>query len=302
VHVNKQTVGCYLFYAGNKEETMNTNSKNLTGIQLVRSMMLFFGSFMFAFILNSYIIHEAGHVLGGMLYGCKIEGFHINPFGTGGWLSQCPNPETMTLKGRFIQGMGGPIIGLPLSIAITLILWRKRSPIWLPLLMSATVVCIGNFLGVLDSIQNYPGHIFDYGWMLYVGVPPFIIWTIGIASLTIGIILMHMLIPLAGIGGTEPFWKILALILSTWPLYFFIRLIYQSLEGKNISGPISVLIFGVILATLISLTFKPVIKVAARFTSTEPFMPSLAAVWLDFGLGVGLTVLLVATNPIWFPQ
>ena len=56
-------------YAKNEEETMITTSQNLSGTQLARSLLLFFGAFMFAFILNSYIIHEAGHAFGGMLFG-----------------------------------------------------------------------------------------------------------------------------------------------------------------------------------------------------------------------------------------
>lgn len=273
-------------------------SQNLTGTQLGRSLLLFSGAFLFAFILNSYIIHEAGHAFGGMLFGCKFESLHINPFGTGDWHSRCPNPMTMGLTGRFIQGMGGPIFGLPLSILITLFLWRKRKPVLLPLLMSATVACIGNFLGVIDSMGNYPGHIFDYGWMLSIGVPSFVIWGIGFASLVIGIVLMNLLIPLSGIGTSEPFWKVLFLNLSTWPFYLLIRLIVQYQEGVDISGPSSFLILGIILATLTALPFKPIIKFANRFTHLEPVLPAVHTVWLVFGLGVGLTVVLSLLYPI----
>ena len=277
---------------------MNTVSQRLSGAQLIRSMLLFFGAFLFAFTINSYIIHEAGHALGGVLFGCQFEGLNVNPFGTGGWRNQCP--ETMTLTGKVIQGLGGQIFGLPLSIAVTFLLWRKRSPILLPLLMSATVICTGNLISVLDSIPSYPDFIFDYGWALYIGIPPFILWAIGIASLVFGIILMDLLMPLAGIRATEPFWKVLALNLSTWPLYLAVRLFYQSLIGINIAGPFNFFVFGVILATLTALTFKPVYKLADRFTHTEPVLPSAGAVWLATGLGVGLTVLLAVFNPIWF--
>jgi len=273
---------------------MNTGSKNLTGTQLIHSLLLFFGSFMFSFILNSYIIHEAGHAFGGMLFGCKIKSLIINPFGTGDWDSQCP---FMTLNGKVVQGMGGPIFGLPISIAITLLLWRKRKPILMPLLMSASVVCIANFLGVLDSMLNYPGHIFDYGWMLLIGVPPFLVRVIGIISLVIGIILMNLLLPLAGIGITESFWKVLLLNLSTWPLYLLIRLFYQVSEGVDSTGPLSFLILGGILAIFTALPFRPILKFASRFTKIEPVLPSKHATWLSFGLGVGLTVVLTLLNP-----
>lgn len=281
---------------------MNTAYPKLTGAQLSRSMLLFFGAFMFAFIVNSVIIHEAGHAFGGVLFGCKVKRLYINPFGTGGWDSQCPSPVTMGLTGRVIQGMGGPLFGLPISIAITVLLWRKKRPIWLPLLMSAYVVLIGNFLGVLDSMQNYPGHIFDYGWLLQIGVPSFVIWVIGIGSLVIGIILLNLLIPLAGIGISEPIWKVWLLNLSTWPLYLLVRLIYQVLEGADVAGPLSFFIFGVILATLTALPFRPILKFASRFTKTEPVLPSARAVWSVFGLGLGLTIVLAVTIPIWFSQ
>ena len=206
----------------------------------------------------------------------------------------------MTQAGKLIRGMGGEIFGLPISIAVTLLLWHKRSPMWLPLLMSATVVCIGNVFSVLDSISSYPGFIFDYGLMLKVGMPPFILWVIGIASLIFGIILMNLLFPLAGIGLSEPFWKVLILSLTTWPFFLAVRIIYQSLAGRGIQGPINVFIFGVILAALTAITFKPVYKLADRISHIEPVLPSPDAAWLAFGLGVGLTVLLVALNPIWF--
>jgi hypothetical protein len=200
---------------------MNTASQRLSGSQLVRSMLLFFGAFLFAFSLNSYIIHEAGHALGGVLFGCQFQGLRVNPFGTGGWLDHCP--DTMTLAGKFVRGMGGEIFGLPLSIAVTLLLWRKRSPMLLPLLMSAAVICIGNVFSVLFSIAAYPGSVYDFGWMLQVGIPPFVLWAIGIASLVFGIILMNLVTPLAGVGRTEPFWKVLTLNLAAWPLFFAVR-------------------------------------------------------------------------------
>lgn len=281
---------------------MNTLSQNLTGNQLVRSMLLFFGAFMFAFLVNTVIMHEAGHAFGGVLFGCKLKELYINPFGTGGWDSQCPSPLTMGSTGKVIQGMGGTIFGLPISIAFTLLLWRKRRPILLPVLMSAYVAFIGNFLGVLDSVQNYPGFIFDYGWLLHIGVPSFVIWVIGIASLVIGIILINLLIPLAGIGITEPFWKVLLLHLSTWPPYLLIRLLYQVSAGVKISGPLSFFIFGIILATLTAVFFRPILNIASRFTNTQHVLPSARAVWLGFGLGAGLTVVIALSVPIWFPQ
>lgn len=128
---------------------MNTTSQHLTGSQLTRSMLLFFGAFLFAYSLNFYIIHEAGHAFGGVLFGCQLEGLNVNPFSPGGWRNQCP--DTMTLTGQFVRVMGGEIFGLPLSIAVTFLLWRKRSPLLLPLRMSAAVICIGNVFSVLDS-------------------------------------------------------------------------------------------------------------------------------------------------------
>jgi hypothetical protein len=208
----------------------------------------------------------------------------------------------MTLIGKVIQGMGGQFFGVPLSIAVTLLLWRKRTPLLLPLLMSATVVCIGNLLSVLDSMPSYPSFVFDYGWALQVGVPPWILWAICVASFVFGIMFMDILIPLAGIAPTELFWKALVLNLSTWPVYFTVRLLFQSLAGKSITGHISVLVFGVILATLTALAYKPLYALMDRITHTEPLMPSAGAAWLAIGLGVGLTVLLVVSNPIWFPQ
>jgi len=277
---------------------MNTISQRLTGIQLIRSMALFFGAFLFAFSLNSYIIHEAGHAFGGVLFGCQFEGLHVNPFGAGGWRNQCP--DTMTQAGKFFQGMGGEIFGVPLSIVVTILLWRKRSPGLLPLLMSATVVCIGNLLSVLDSITSYPGFIFDYGLMLKAGMSPSILWAIGVASLVFGIIFMDLLFPLGGIGRATPFWQVLLLSLTTWPFYLALRLIYQSLAGRSIEGPITLLVFGVIVATLTAIFFKPVYKLADRISHIEPVVPSAGAAWLSIGLGVGLTVLLVVFNPIWF--
>jgi hypothetical protein len=79
-----------------------------------------------------------------------------------------------------------------------------------------------------------------------------------------------------------------------------LRLIYQSLSGRNIEGPISIFVFCVILTTLTAITFKPVYKLANRITHIEPVLPSASEAWLSIGLGVGLTVLLVALNPIWF--
>lgn len=277
---------------------MNTITQRLTGPQLIRSMLLFFGAFLFAFAVNSYIIHEAGHAFGGMLFGCQFEGLHLNPFSAGGWRNQCP--DSMTPAGELFQGLGGEIFGLPISIAVTLLLWRKRSPMLLPLLMAAAVVCIGNVISVLDSLSSYPHMVFDYGLMLKAGVPTFVLSMIAIASLVFGIIFMDLLFPLAGIGKSTPFWQVLVLSFMTWPFYLAIRLIYLSLHGVNIAGPMSLFTFGVVIAVLTALCFKPVIRLTDRITHTEPVLPSLGAALLSAGLGMGLTFLLVASNPIWF--
>jgi len=54
---------------------MNSTSQPLTGSQLIRSTLLFFGAFLFAFSLNSYIIHEAGHAFGG---GCSAANLRVS--------------------------------------------------------------------------------------------------------------------------------------------------------------------------------------------------------------------------------
>jgi hypothetical protein len=277
---------------------MNTSSQRLTGSQLIRSLLLFSGSFFFALVFNSFIIHEAGHALGGALFGCQVERLNVNPFGTGGWVDQCPN--TISPTGQFVRGMGGPIFGLPISILITVLSWSKKSPELLPLLMSASIVCLLNFVGVLDSMSSYPGFIFDYGWALLYGTPPYVLLAISFLSLVAGVVLMNFVTPLAGISLTEPFWKVLVLNLSTWPFYFTVRLIYQFLAGRSIGGPLSLVIFGVIVATITALTFKPVHKLARRYIYLEPVIPSTGAVWLAIGLGAGLTIATVASNPIWF--
>ena len=168
----------------------------------------------------------------------------------------------------------------------------------LPLLMSAPVAFIANSLGVLDSMTNYPGHIFDYGWMLLNGVPSSRIKLIGYVSLILGIILMNLLIPLTGIGSREPFWKVLLLNLSTWPVYLLIRLIFQVSHGEDSTGPMSLLILGGILAVFTALPFKPILKFSSRFTNLEPVLPSSQAVWISFGLGTGLAFALTLINSI----
>ncbi len=171
----------------------------------------------------------------------------------------------------------------------------------LPLLMSATVVCTGNVLSVV-GITSYPQFIFDYGWALQVGIPPSVIWAIGLASLVFGMILMNLLTPLAGIAPTEPFWKLLALNLSVWPLYGVVRLVYQSLMGINSAGSFGTIVSFVIVALLTALAYEPLYRLTDRLTHTEPLLPSAGAVWLAVGLGVGLTVLLVMSNPLWIMQ
>jgi hypothetical protein len=103
-----------------------------------------------------------------------------------------------------------------------------------------------NFIECYTGVSLFPDFIYDYGWALQVGVPPSILWAIGIASLVFGIILMNLLIPLAGIAPTEPFWKVLVLNLSTWSLFMVVRVIYQSLIGMS---SISLFVIVVIVAT-----------------------------------------------------
>jgi hypothetical protein len=149
-------------------------------------------------------------------------------------------------------------------------------------------------------MSSYPNLVFDYGLVIQAGIPSFILAIIAITSLLSGIILMDILLPLAGIGMTTPFWQVLALNLMAWPFYLALRMIYQSVHGIPISGSISLFIFGLIVAILTALPFKQITNLFTPITHTDSELPSMGSVWLSVGLGVGLTIILMLSNNIWF--
>jgi hypothetical protein len=95
-----------------------------------KSILLLVGSFVFAFLLGE-AVHELDHYLAHEAYGNAGIGIHLDPFGG----SCIVGVTSLPLEVMGVTCAAGPLSNLALAIACFLLLWHRRKPVLLPLLL-----------------------------------------------------------------------------------------------------------------------------------------------------------------------
>jgi hypothetical protein len=215
------------------------------------SICLLVGSFTFAFLLGE-AIHELGHYLAHLAYGNADIGIHIDPFGG----SRIVGVTSLPLHVMGVTSAAGPLFNLALAISCLLLLWRRRSPALLPLLLWGPVAMAQegvNFsLGLLT-----PGG--DAGWIVEWGVPMIVVLAAGVALLLASVATMSQLISLADLGKGEPFRTRLAGVMIGISSLMLVRAAHSLLASPSaIVENFVPLIFSLLLTILVVVLQRPV--------------------------------------------
>lgn len=250
----------------------------------LRVIILLAGAFTFAFLLGE-LVHDSGHFFAHLAYGNTWIKVHFDPFGG----THIIGAGELPVDVLGVTSLAGPLSDLILAVVVSLILWRFRRPILLPLILWGPVAMIQE--GVTFSLGFLtPGG--DAFWISALGIPQALILGFGILILLGGVIGVAVLLPIAGIKRDDRFGrKVLTLFLGMGSL-MIIRFLYSVVASPGyIVETLVPLVFSLILILIIT-SIYPVLSKILKLSDVENQQYPL---WRDslicLFLGTGMFVL-----------
>lgn len=203
---------------------------------LPKSILLFMGASFFAFLLSG-ALHETGHYLASTILGVPIRGIVLHPFGQDYNIYLGDLSVALGTPSRVaFEALSAPFFNILIGVMVSLLLWRRRVPQLLPLLMVGSTSLLIEGVGITLDVTN-PGATGDWFRVVQSGLPAGILWPLAIVMLIAGCLWILLLLPLAGIRSQGPFWRKLAVVLAGFPVLFLCAVIYQTLLGANYYVP-----------------------------------------------------------------
>ena len=282
---------------------MNSNPSNR--LFLLKAVGLFMGASFFAYLL-CVALHEVGHYLAMVFLGIPENGIILNPFGMNYnlvlWDTSTP------CRGAF-SAAAGPLFDLLIAVPVSLLLWRRRSPLLLPLLLLGSYALISESVGMIMELDSYA-----YGdWDLVIagGIPTVMIGPLAVVFLVAGCIWMLQTLPLTGVNAKDPFWRRLVVFLAGIPLIFLCGVIYQTLFGVDSYIPSfdswalmenvrKGKIIRTIAATVLTLFVIPLNRPLLPWLDRLSYTPVAAVRWRDVLISIGLGIAMTVSQLLFF--
>ena len=278
---------------------------NTTRSSLLRSILLFMGASFFAFLLSG-ALHETGHFLASTILGVPVRGIVLHPFGQDyniylGDLSVALG----TPWRRTFEAFSGPFFSVLIGVMVSLLLWRKRASVLLPLLMVGSTSLLIESVGIILEITE-PNPSGDWSRIMQSGIPAGILWLLAVVMLIAGCIWMLQLLPLAGIDSHDPLWRKLVVFLAGIPVLLLCAVIYQTLLGGNYYVPTwrgymlaenlrkaKTIQLGasIVLMTVIAALHKPLFPWLDRLSHTPAAQVRWREALIAIGLGLAITII-----------
>ena len=244
----------------------------------IKTILLLSGSFAFAFLLGE-MVHELGHFLAHRSVGTGQAGIHLDPFGG----SRIYGATALPLDLMGITTAAGPFLNLAGGSLFTLLLWPRRRPELLPLILWGPVALIQEGVNLALGLLS-PGC--DARWIAAWGVPNWLLAALGVGCLILGTGGISRILSAGAIPGKSSFWERFLLIFFGLAFLIILRgvvslLISPAAAGENLVP----LAFAILLAAVIS-----GLQGSRRSGSggEESFSATWGASLLAAGLGLGL--------------
>jgi uncharacterized membrane protein YozB (DUF420 family) len=245
------------------------------------SLLLLLGSYTFAFLLGE-LVHEYGHYFAHFAFGSAAIQVHIDPFGG----SHIVGVNSLPLITMGITSLAGPLLNVLFANIVFLLLFRKRCPLLLPLLIWGPLSLVQE--GVTFSLGLLtPGG--DASWVARLGIPSAVILTTGILFLLGGIFILIMLLPTAGVAPQQPFVHRLVRLVIAFSFLMLVRALHAIwLQPSAFLENFIPLFFTVILSFLVVGLQRPLTAIfTSRFAST-PETITLSPAFTALVLGAGM--------------
>ncbi len=258
----------------------------VSGESLLRSGLLLFGAFVFAFCLGE-AVHELGHFLAHRAYGTEV-GIRLDPFGG----SRILNGSSAPQETWGFTTLAGPLFNLLVGVTVSLALWRVRRPALLPLLLWGPISLIQE--GVTFSLGMLtPGG--DADLLVNWGIPAGVLIGLGILFFALGIAMICWLLPLVNLSPAYSFGRVFGVVTGSMVSFMFLRLLFSSIRSPNLITENTVpLVFALLLATLVAGLYKPLHPLLSRISRVKLADATWPAAVTSVALGVGMVVLQLA--------
>jgi len=263
------------------------------------------GTSFFAFLLSG-ALHETAHYLASTIQGVPVRGIVLHPFGQDYniYLGDLSVALGTPLR-RAFNGLSGPLFNILIGTMVSLLLWRKRAPVLLPLLMVGSTSLLMESVGIILEITN-PNASGDWTSVMQFGIPAGILWLLAIVMLIAGCIWMLQLLPLAGIRSQDPFWRKWIVFLVGIPILLLCAVIYQTLVGGDYYVPtwggymrmenlrmarIIQMGVSIVLMTVTVALHKPLFPWLDRLSHTPVAQIRWREALIAIGLGLAITII-----------
>lgn len=192
----------------------------------IRTPVFLAASFFLAFSLQ-VAVHELGHYGAGLLVGAEGGSVSLHPF----YNSRVTFAVDPGLAGQAFVGLAGPALDLVVALALSALVWKKRSSLAFPVLAWGSLALFGEGLGMAGSLsmlldRNGPRYYEDITNLVRIGVPALPLWIAAIMLASAGVVMMSLVVPLAGVSAETGFVKRLLAYASFLPLFFLVAVLY----------------------------------------------------------------------------
>jgi len=218
-------------------------------------MLFVFSSFVLAYCLQT-VVHELGHYLAGLAAGAQGGRIHLHPFLN----SKVTFTSVPSVSAQVAIGLMGVIADIVLATTFALVAWRRKSALTLPLMMWGAIAFIGEGIGMLGNIAALPHSFDDVGQLMLLDISPKPLIPLCIAFVIVGLMLMVMAMPIAGISPRDSALKKLLAFFCGLPLYFAVAVLYlkalhpQEVDIRDVR--MKQFLIGVVLAALLAAGYK----------------------------------------------
>lgn len=282
---------------------MRANSSHRSS--LLKSILLFMGTSFFAFLLSG-ALHETGHYLASTILGVPVRGIVLHPFGQDYniYLGDLSVALGTPLR-RTFEAFSAPFFTVLIGVMVSLLLWRRRAPVLLPLLMVGSTSLLIESVGIILEITD-PNASADWSRVMRSGIPAGILWLLALVMLIAGCIWMLQLLPLAGIHSQDPLWRKLVVFLAGIPVLLLCAVIYQTLFGgdyyvptwrgymlaENLRKAKTIQMgMSIVLLTAIAALHKPLFPWLDRLSHTPVGQVRWRDTLIAIGLGLAMTII-----------
>ncbi|MBN2240801.1 MAG: hypothetical protein JW712_13590 [Dehalococcoidales bacterium] len=193
----------------------------------LKSVILIFGSTAFSFNIGN-TVHEFGHAIADRASGIPLSDINmvIHPF-------YAPH---MSINGGIPDSMmgmpdaAGPLANVIIGLVFFALLWKKRNPYFLPLLLWGPLACVQEGIGQILTISSAGS---DSARMVAAGFSEAAIIVVCIILLLLGIVLFALVIPVAGISPGTSWRKRLTILMGGMVPYGILVLVICLAAGNH---------------------------------------------------------------------